>query len=47
MNPENFGFVGRSGEVERDRGTRSYLHLLHTDNRNRKALGWKRSKWLE
>lgn len=47
VNPENFGFVGRSGDAGMGRGMGSYLCLLHTDKINRKALGWQGSEWLE
>lgn len=47
MSPENFGLVGRNGEAGMGRGMGSYLHLLHTDKRKRKALGWQGSEWLE
>lgn len=47
MSPENFGLVGRSGEAGMGKGMGFYLRLLHTDERNRKALGQQGSEWLE
>lgn len=44
--PENFGLVGRSGELGWI-GEQDLISVCYTDKRNRKPLGWQGSEGLE